>query len=203
MEIGRLVLPKIVRSAREKCASKRQISGQLRPGRHGFTYIGLLVAIVVIGIGLAAVGPVSRTLQLRDKERELLFVGDQYRRAIGMYYDKTPGPLKQYPKKLEGLLRDNRYPNVQRYLRRIYLDPLTGKTQWGLVELPGIGITGVYSLSELPPIKTANFPAQYRRFQSAKKYSDWKFVYVPSQGASAATGPAAPTAPGAPGASGA
>jgi len=129
MEIGRLVLPKIVRSARGKCASRRQISAQLRPGRHGFTYIGLLVAIVVIGIGLAAVGPVSRTLQLRDKERELLFVGDQYRRAIGMYYDKTPGPLKQYPKKLEDLLRDNRYPTVQRYLRRIYFGPLTGKAQ--------------------------------------------------------------------------
>jgi type II secretory pathway pseudopilin PulG len=194
MEIGRLVPPKIVRSAREKCASKRPICGLLRPRRHGFTYIGLLVAIVVMGIGLAAVGPVSRTLQLREKERELLFVGDQYRRAIGMYYDKTPGPLKQYPKKLEDLLRDNRYPNVQRYLRRIYTDPLTGKKQWGLVELPGIGITGVYSLTDLPPIKTANFPAQYKSFQTAKKYSDWKFVYVPSQGASA---PIAPTAPGA------
>lgn len=203
MEIGRLVQPKIVRSARAKCASKRQISGQLRSRRHGFTYIGLLVAIVVIGIGLAAVGPVSRTLQLRDKERELLFVGDQYRRAIGMYYDKTPGPLKQYPKKLEDLLRDNRYPNVQRYLRRIYFDPLTGKTQWGLVELPGIGITGVYSLSDLPPIKTANFPAQYNSFQKAKKYSDWKFVYVPSQGASASGVPGAPGAPGAPATTGA
>lgn len=209
MEIGRLVLPKIVRSARDKCAPKRvqsaarsrqpvaaasgrssaQTRGQLRPNCHGFTYIGLLVAIVIMGIGLAAVGPVSRTLQLRDKERELLFVGDQFRRAIATYYEKTPGGLKQYPKKLEDLLRDNRYPNVQRYLRKIYIDPLTGKTQWGLVELPGIGITGVYSLSELPPVKTANFPALYKSFQTAKKYSDWKFVYVPGQVANAPSVP--------------
>jgi type II secretory pathway pseudopilin PulG len=177
-------------------------TGELEADCSGFTYIGLLIAIVVIGIGLAAVGPVSRTLQLREQERELLFVGDQFRRAIAAYYEATPGGLKQFPKKLEDLLRDNRYPNVQRYLRRIYLDPLTGKTQWGLVELPGIGITGVYSLSDLQPIKTANFPAQYKAFQTAKKYSDWKFVYVPSQGASAATAPAAPGATGAPGAFG-
>ena len=148
---------------------------------NGFTYLGLLITIVVAGIGLAAIGPVSHTLQLRDKERELLFAGDQLRRAIGQYYEKTPGGLKQFPKKLEELLRDNRYPNVQRYLRKIYIDPMTAKTQWGLVELPGVGITGVYSLSEVAPVKSANFPALYKSFETAKKYSDWKFIYVPGQ----------------------
>ena len=155
----------------------------------GFTYIGLLVAIAVMGIGLAAAGPIARTLQLRDKERELLFIGDEMRRAIGQFYEKSPGGLKQYPKKLEELLRDNRYPNVQRYLRKLYTDPLTGKKQWGLIETPGVGITGVYSLSAETPVKTANFPALYKSFQGAKKYSDWKFVYVPGAGAN-------PQAPG-------
>ena len=42
----------------------------------GFTYIGLLIAIAVMGVGLAAAGPVSRTLQLREMEKELLFAGD-------------------------------------------------------------------------------------------------------------------------------
>jgi type II secretory pathway pseudopilin PulG len=175
---------------------KRVLSGNMQSERascNGFSYIGLLVAIVVVGIGLAAVGPVSRTLQLRDKERELLFVGDQFRRAIATYYERSPGGLKQYPKKLEDLLRDNRYPDVQRYLRKIYIDPLTGKPQWGLVELPGIGITGVYSLSDLPPVKTANFPALYNSFRTAKKYSDWKFVSVPGPVASAPSVP--PSAP--------
>ncbi len=152
-----------------------------RVDTYGFTYIGLLIAIVVAGIGLAAVGPVSHTLQMRDKERELLFAGDQIRRAIGQYYEKSPGGLKQFPKKLEDLLRDNRYPNVQRWLRRIYVDPMTAKTAWGLVELPGVGITGVYSLSEVAPLRTANFPALYKSFETAKKYSDWKFIYAPGQ----------------------
>jgi hypothetical protein len=133
----------------------------------------------VIGIGLAAVGLVSHTFQMREKEGELLFVGDEFRRAIALYYERSPGGLKQYPKKLEDLLRDGRYPNVQRYLRKIYFDPVTGKKEWGLVEAPGTGITGVYSLSELPPVKTANFPVLYHSFRGAKKYAEWKFVYVP------------------------
>jgi hypothetical protein len=133
----------------------------------------------VIGIGLAAVGPVSHTFQMREKEGELLFVGEEFRRAIALYYERSPGGLKQYPRKLEDLLRDERYPNVERYLRKIYFDPVTGKKEWGLVEAPGTGITGVYSLSELPPVKTANFPVLYQSFRTAGKYSDWKFVYVP------------------------
>lgn len=159
----------------------------------GFTYIGLLIAVVVLGVGLSVVGTVSHTLQLRDKERDLLFVGDQFRRAIAEYYEKSPGGLRQYPKKLEELLRDNRYPGVQRYLRKVYIDPLTGKDDWGLVQVPGIGITGVYSKSEAAPLKSANFPALYESFKAAKKYSDWKFVYLPGQAgaAQATTAPAA------------
>ena len=42
----------------------------------GFTYIGLLIVIAVMGIGLGAIGPLSRSVQLRDKEAELLFIGD-------------------------------------------------------------------------------------------------------------------------------
>jgi len=111
-----------------------------------------------------------------------------------MYYDLSPGGLKQYPKKLEELLRDNRYPGVQRYLRKLYVDPLTAKKEWGLVETPGIGITGVYSLSDVSPIKSANFPELYKSFGGAKKYSDWKFVYVPARVTNQAAKPQTPTA---------
>ena len=143
----------------------------------GFTYIGLLIVIAVMGIGLGAIGPLSRSVQLRDKEAELLFIGDEFRRAITRYYEESPGGIKQYPKKLEDLLRDNRQPGIQRHLRKIYVDPLTGKNEWGLVEVPGYGITGVYSTYDAEPIKKAHFAAPYKAFESAKKYSDWKFVY--------------------------
>ena len=159
---------------RPAAARKRQSSG--------FTYIGLLIAIAIIGVALGAAGTVSYTAQRRENERELLFVGDQFRRAIGDFYEKAPGGLKRYPQKLDELLRDNRYPSVQRWLRKVYVDPLTGKKDWGLVEVPGVGIRGVYSKSDLKPVKTTNFPAIYQSFSGAKTYSDWKFVYVPGQG---------------------
>ena len=75
------------------------------------------------------------------------------------------------------MLRDNRQPGIQRHLRKIYVDPLTGKNEWGLVEVRGYGITGVYSLYDKQPIKKANFPKAYKSFEGAKTYADWKFVY--------------------------
>ena len=146
-----------------------------------------------MAIGLSAVGTVARTLQLRDKEAELLFVGNQYRRAIASYYEKTPGPIKQFPRSLDALLKDNRFPDVQRHLRRIYVDPITGKKEWGLVEIPGRGIAGVYSLSEEQPVRITNFPAVYKNFAGAAKYSEWKFVYTPAPTATSV--PRSPSAP--------
>ena len=145
----------------------------------GFTYIGLLLFVAMMGAALAGTGVMYRTQIQREKEKELLFVGDQIQRAIALYYEKTPGGDKRYPSSLEDLLRDNRYSGVQRYLRRIYFDPMTGSTEWGLVRGPGGGITGVHSLSEEAPMKTANFPTGYEGFAGKAQYADWEFVYTP------------------------
>jgi len=161
----------------------------LGAGSRGFTYIGALIIVAIIGVGLGAIGPVAHTLQMRDKERELLFIGDEFRRAIALYYEGSPGGLKQYPRTLEDLLRDTRYASVRRHLRKIYADPMTGKREWGLVEASGVGITGVYSLSQEPPLKKANFPARHQSFATAEKYSDWKFAYVPASAKSTPAGP--------------
>ena len=49
-------------------------------GRHtGFTYIGLLLLIAFMGISLAATGVVWSKVQQRQKERQLLFSGNQFR----------------------------------------------------------------------------------------------------------------------------
>lgn len=84
--------------------------------------------------------------------------------------------MKRYPEKLEDLLEDRRYLSVQRYLRKIYADPLTGKPEWSLIAAPGGGIMGIHSLSEAAPI---------RRADGAKKLADWRFVYEPPAGAQA------------------
>ena len=144
----------------------------------GFTYIGLLIFIALMGIGLAGTGVVWHSAVQREKERELLFVGDQFRRAIGLYYERSPGGGKQFPQSLEDLLIDKRYPSIQRYLRHIYPDPITGKADWGLVQGPGNGIIGIYSLSEAQPVKRAGFPAVYKDFEYKDHYKEWRFLYV-------------------------
>lgn len=146
--------------------------------QQGFTLLGLLIAIGVMGAGLAAYGELASHAAQRDKEQELLFVGNQFRQAIAGYYERSPGGAKRYPKTLEDLLEDKRYPMPQRYLRRMYADPITGKAEWGFVPAPDGGIMGVHSLSESQPIKTGGFRAREATLENAGRYSDWAFSYV-------------------------
>jgi len=144
----------------------------------GFTFIGLMVIITIMGIGLLSVGEVWHVAQKREKEQELLFIGNQFRLAIKLYKKHTPptNRLQIYPNDLEDLVKDPRYPSTQRYLRKIYLDPLTGKPEWGVVKTPSGGIYGVYSLSEETPIKQNNFRPVDQNFEGKTKYSDWVFL---------------------------
>lgn len=144
----------------------------------GFTYIGVLMLVAISGIGLAGVGIVWHQDAQREREKELLFIGEAFRHAIGSYYENTPGGTKQYPKKLEDLILDNRFPMTKRHLRKFYTDPFAHESAWGLVLQQG-QIIGIYSMSELVPIKTTGFLPQYETFGSAGKYSEWKFTYTP------------------------
>jgi type II secretory pathway pseudopilin PulG len=148
--------------------------------QRGFTYLGVLVIVALMGFGLAAFGELYSHAAQREKERELLFVGDQFRNAIASYYDKSPG-AKVYPKKLEDLLEDKRFPMPQHHLRRVYIDPMTGKADWALVEVPGgAGFMGVHSISEETPIKSGNFSVKNAAFEGAENYTKWMFTYSPS-----------------------
>lgn len=144
----------------------------------GFTLMGALITIGVMGAGLAAYGELASHAAQREKERELLFVGNQFRQAIGAYYERTPGSVKRFPQTLEDLVEDKRHPMPQRYLRRIYADPITGKPQWGRIDAPDGGIMGIYSLSEARPIKTRGFALRDSTFADTGRYSDWTFSYV-------------------------
>ena len=174
----------------------RKMSGSLYRcppvrSQEGFSYIGILLVIALVGVQLGLAGVVWSFAQARQKERELLFVGGQFRTAISQYYLNPKGPQKEYPRRLDDLLKDPRYPGTVRHLRKIYADPITGKKQWGLVKLPNGGIVGVYSLSEKEPIKTGNFRPADISFTRKQRYSEWKFVH-----AFGTTNVAAPGSPG-------
>lgn len=144
----------------------------------GFVYMGLLVFVAILGIGLSAAGVVFHQQAQREKEAQLLFTGDEIRRAIGLYYELSPGAVKQFPRTLDDLLLDRRYPGVQRYLRRVYVDPMTGTQDWVLMSAPDGGINGVHSAAQGRPLKTGNFPAGDDDFKDKDSYADWQFVYV-------------------------
>jgi hypothetical protein len=143
----------------------------------GFVFLWLLFFVASLGVGMAAVGTVWHTAAQREKEAELLFVGDQYRRAIESFSHAVP-PVgqKRPPKSLEELLLDPRFPQTLRHLRRLYADPMTGKLEWGLLKDAQGGIVGVHSLSDTIPFKTLGFPAAYGDFSGKSRHWQWRFT---------------------------
>ncbi len=147
--------------------------------QQGFTYIALLIIVAVMGAGLASKGVAWQNSGQREKEADLLFIGEEFREAIALYYLRSPGQVQEYPKSLEDLTADTRFGGTQRYLRKVYRDPVTGKAEWGLILTPAGSIMGVHSLSREEPMKAGNFKVVNREFSRSKAYADWKFVFVP------------------------
>lgn len=145
----------------------------------GFTYAGILFAIVVLGLLLGLAGTLWSTSERREREARLLWTGDQYRRAIASYYLKGPALIKQYPQSLDDLIADQRGPLLQRHLRRIYPDPMTGEADWQLERQADGAISGVRSTSQQRPIKQTGFRPQEAAFEAAGCYCDWLFEYQP------------------------
>ena len=143
--------------------------------QRGFTYFAILAVVAAMGGVLVAFSEVASHSAQREKERELLFVGQEFRRAIASYYRKD----QRFPRSLDELLEDRRYPMPVRHLRRVYRDPITGSIDWGVVEAPQGGIMGVYSKSEEKPIKSAGFAERDAAFEGVEAYSEWQFVHVP------------------------
>jgi type II secretory pathway pseudopilin PulG len=167
-----------------RCAPHSALRAPHFPG--GFTYVALLVAIVIIGISLGAAGKYWSHVMQREREEELLFRGDQYRLAIERYYvancPKSAGPCLQsiLPQSIENLLSDDRFPQAKRHLRQHFKDPMTGE-DFELVKDPLNRIAGVFSKSEKTPFKTTGFPDQYTSFEGKTAYNEWKFIYTPPQ----------------------
>jgi hypothetical protein len=168
-----------------------------RPAQaRGFAYLWLLFFVAAMGVALAAGGVVWEVRVRREKERDLLAIGAEMRRAIADYYRFTPQAAKELPQRLEDLLEDRRGPAPRRHLRRVYADPLTGGSQWGLVLLQG-RILGVYSLAPGTPVMRGGFHEADQAFTGALRYADWRFVApdVPVPAVPAAPASTAPSSP--------
>lgn len=149
------------------------------PAQKGFSYIGVMVTLVIAAIGLQGAAAMWQQQTQRSNEAMLLETGEAYRLAIGRYYESTPQPVKQYPMRLEELIEDKRFPVPRRHLRKLYPDPFYAKQGMALVIKDG-RIVGVHSQSLLEPIRSSGYQEAQAGFHGAKHYKEWLFVYEPN-----------------------
>lgn len=117
----------------------------------GFTLVGVVVAIAILTILIAAVGPSVYSMVQRDKETELIFRGRQYARAIVLFqrrFGRLPMSLKELAE------------SKPRTLRRLYKEPMCNCEEWHLIiagtpdavppGAPGLGLSGTPRPNQTP-----------------------------------------------------
>ena len=92
---------------------------------YAFLIAVLLAALVLVALSVAI--PRLLTQGQREKEEELIFRGDQYRRAIARFYKK----FGRYPRSVEELLRTN----DRSFLRREFTDPMSPDGRWRFIRV--------------------------------------------------------------------
>ncbi len=147
--------------------------------QRGFTLMLALVATVVVAMGAITAQEASSHRLQADREAELLFRGEAYRRAIRSFHE-AGRPTATYPRSIDDLLADPRFPG-RRHLRQRYSDPMfpEGDVSWRLIRAPDGGIAGVASTSTAVPRKQALFAPHQQAFEGAASYADWWFEHRP------------------------
>lgn len=134
--------------------------------QRGITYLGVMAAIVLMGISMTVVGKQWTVVMKRDKEAELAFRGYRVKEAIERYatdYQVRKGTRpNQYPLRLEQLVE-----GPKRYLPVVYKDPMTGQ-DFDLIKV-GAEIRGVKS-------RSPDVPLDQVRFKQASRYSEIQFL---------------------------
>jgi general secretion pathway protein G len=115
-----------------------------RKKQRGLTLVELIVAFTIMLILATMAVPLARARVRVNRERELRQALLDVRKAIDKYKDMADlgylGPQKlgtnNWPESLEVLVEGVKLPGPDgkkmRFLRRIPVDPFTGKTEWGM-----------------------------------------------------------------------
>ncbi|MGE3707581.1 MAG: Tfp pilus assembly protein FimT/FimU [Vicinamibacterales bacterium] len=178
----------------------------------------LLIALSVMSVMLSVAMPVWRQMVRREKEAELIFRGQQYARAIGLFQKRAgPGTL---PPSIDLLVQ-------QRFLRKKYKDPITGDdfqvllagqavpgsaaaTPRGRGAPPGRPVPGQTpnvgagtpsgAVGGIQGVVSKSKDKSIRVYNGRSVYNEWAFVFVPQVQAAGAGGPGGgPGGPGRPG----
>jgi type II secretory pathway pseudopilin PulG len=157
----------------------------------------LLVGLSIMAIALTVVMPVWKQAAQREKETELVFRGQQWARAIGLFQRKY---ANAFPPNLDVLVE-------QRFVRRKYKDPITGDDFQPLLQsqgsTPGGGTQTSQRPGSVPAAGTASQPStgrgaqpgvgpaggiigvaskskdtSIRLYNGRSHYNEWAFVFV-------------------------
>jgi type II secretory pathway pseudopilin PulG len=130
-------------------------SGQAQTTRrHRESGYSLLMVVFMVATSLilsAAVVPNLLTQGRREREEEMVWRGEQYERAIGLYFKK----FGRYPTKIDDLTKQT---NGARFLRQAYTDPMNKEDgSWRFIYVGPNGqlIGSVHSTSLLQSMLTA------------------------------------------------
>jgi general secretion pathway protein G len=122
----------------------RSLSSRVSSSPHGreagLTLIELIVTVAILGLLASAAVPLARWNIKREKERELRSDLWEMRRAIDKYKDiadkggiQTKVDSDNYPPDLDTLVKGVEVQGKKmRFLRRVPVDPMTGKAEWGM-----------------------------------------------------------------------
>lgn len=192
-----------------------ELAGQ---GNRGYAMVALLVAMSVMAVLMSALLPVWTTMAKREKEAELVFRGNQYARAIGLFQRKFANTA---PPSIDLLVE-------QRFLRKKYKDPITnddfqplyanqammnpqgaGNQQQpgqqpqrgasaapgGQLLQPGFGGTGATAAGGIIGVTSKSKDTSLRVFNGRTKYNEWAFVHVQTSQQLGQPGPGGPQGP--------
>ena len=112
-----------------------------RRSESGFAMLFVLMMAAAVAITMYMALPRAAFESQREKEQTLIDRGSQYKRAIQLYVRQN----KRWPAKIEDL----ESTNGKRYLRKRYVDPMTGKDEWRPVH---VGPNGVLTDSLVKPL---------------------------------------------------
>ncbi|MCA3131716.1 MAG: type II secretion system protein [Betaproteobacteria bacterium] len=145
-----------------------------RRERGAALFAALLFAVAMAAL-LAAMGKLWEDRSQRERERDLLWGGRQFKKALERYAAATPAGQIPAPSRVEELLQDDRAEPLQRHLRRIPLDPMTGTFNWEFVRDAQGRIAGVHSSSNAKPLPADGLWPEPRVFEGTTSYGQWVF----------------------------
>jgi len=156
-------------------------SGELRfeDRTSGFAWLMVLAMLAIASASASVVAARWADERARDREQELLRVGDLYARALAEFNASSPGGEKAYPKTLELLLEDLRFAGTHRHLRILYPNPLSGKLDWELVRDADGGIIGIRPPQTGEPWRRTPVSLASCDLPAVHRYRDWVFTARP------------------------